>query len=114
MRSSTTNVALAGTRGRIRRWVLPAVAAAALAAASPAASQEAGSRAEAVAAEQAKKAAALGVEGPTRFEWLVVKATSARRVVYPWLGSVHPGSGFAAGLGATLSQDRASARRRPR
>src|SRR6476661_5532802 len=61
-------------------------------------------RAEAIAAEQAKKAQVLSPEGPTRVEKTVVRVMSSPLLAgtggpYPWFGSVFGGSGFAAGAG---------------
>ena len=73
-----------------------------LLAAGPAAAQ--GTRVEAIAQEQGKKAKALGVEGPSEAERVVVRLLSSPLLVarvgpYPWFGSVYPGSGFSAGVG---------------
>lgn len=91
-------------RGLPRLLAAGAMTVACALAPSVATAQDADSRAAAIIAEQAKKASALEAEKPTTFEKLIVKATSARRLAYPWFGSVYHGSGPAAGLGITFRE----------
>lgn len=61
-------------------------------------------RVEAIAEEQAEKAKALGVEGPSKAEQVVRRLLlspllSGGDGVYPWFGSVFNGTGMAAGVG---------------
>lgn len=61
-------------------------------------------RAEAIAREQAEKARALGVEGPSNAEKVIRRVLlspllSGGDGVYPWFGSVYSGTGMALGVG---------------
>ena len=61
-------------------------------------------RVEAIAEEQAEKAKALGVEGPSKAEQVVRRLLlspllSGGDGIYPWFGSVFNGTGMAAGVG---------------
>jgi hypothetical protein len=69
---------------------------------APAAAQS--TRAEAIAEEQKKKAAELGTEGPSQAERVVRRVLISPLLaggdgIYPWFGSVFPGSGMAMGVG---------------
>src|SRR5687767_12780351 len=69
---------------------------------APAAAQS--TRAEAIAEEQKKKAAQLGTEGPSEAERIVRRVLISPLLaggdgLYPWFGSVFPGSGMAIGAG---------------
>jgi hypothetical protein len=73
-----------------------------LALAAPASAQT--TRVEAIAEQQAEKAKALGVEGPSDAERIIRRVLlspllSGGEGVYPWFGSVFGGSGMAAGAG---------------
>ena len=61
-------------------------------------------RTEAIAQQQAEKAKALGVEGPSRMERVITQVLlspllSGGDGVYPWFGSVFSGTGMAVGVG---------------
>jgi hypothetical protein len=69
---------------------------------TPAAAQS--TRVEAIAEDQAEKAKALGVEGPSDAERIIRRVLlspllSGGEGLYPWFGSVYGGTGMAAGAG---------------
>lgn len=70
-------------------------------------------RVEAIAEQQAEKARALGVEGPSRAELVVRRVLlspllSGGDGVYPWFGSVYSGTGMALGVGYLKRLENAS------
>src|SRR4029453_7090575 len=71
-----------------------------------------GTRVEAIAQEQAKKAKMLKPEQASEAEAVVTRITAAIGKMpegpYPWFGSVFPGGWFAAGLGYAKTLHRGS------
>lgn len=68
-------------------------------------------RAEAIAEQQAEKASRLLPEGPNAGELLVTRVMSSPLLagaggVYPWFGSIYPGTGFGTGVGWLRRQPR--------
>lgn len=58
-------------------------------------------RTDSIAENQAAKAQHLGVEGPSTAERLFLRVTAFDTAgVYPWVGSIYPGTGAGVGVGA--------------
>lgn len=73
-----------------------------LAVAAPAAAQS--TRVEAIAQEQAEKAKAVGTEGPSEAELVIRRVLLSPLLnggegLYPWFGSIYPGTGMGIGAG---------------